>query len=240
MIEPQFTRLRALADPDHLPALSPEYLRAQPALGLGPLDPAPRILLLYGSLRERSYSRLVVEETARLLQHFGCKTRIFDPSDLPLPDQIADDGGIERAERTGVAQVRRVGGKDQVEIVEILAAELAAAERRDIDAAAARLSLRTRIGGVADMPVAGPRRIDDRVDASLCESGARGALGERRAADVAEAEEKDRGFCNCSIVAHVARPLHKVEPTFNLRLGPALLAMRHKDNGSGRGLPDGG
>ena len=91
MTEPQFTRLRALTDPDHLPALSCEYLRAQPALCLGPLDPAPRILLLYGSLRERSYSRLVVEETARLLQLFGCETRIFDPSDLPLPDQIADD-----------------------------------------------------------------------------------------------------------------------------------------------------
>src|SRR3546814_2621437 len=42
-------------------------------------------------LRERSYSRLVVEETARLLQLFGCETRIFDPSDLPLPDLIADD-----------------------------------------------------------------------------------------------------------------------------------------------------
>ena len=54
MTEPTYTRLRTLADLDHLPALSPEYLRAQPALGLGPLDPAPRILLLYGSLRERS------------------------------------------------------------------------------------------------------------------------------------------------------------------------------------------
>src|SRR3546814_3341388 len=91
MTEQTHSRLRALADPDHLPALSPQYLRAQPALGLGPLNPAPRILLLYGSLRERSYSRLVVEETARLLQLFGCETRIFDPSDLPLPDLIADD-----------------------------------------------------------------------------------------------------------------------------------------------------
>lgn len=53
--------------------------------------PPPRILLLYGSLRERSYSRLVVEEAARLLQAFGCETRIFDPSDLPLPDQMPDD-----------------------------------------------------------------------------------------------------------------------------------------------------
>ncbi|KAF0119043.1 MAG: NADPH-dependent FMN reductase, partial [Xanthobacteraceae bacterium] len=72
-----YTRLRPLADPQHIPALKPEYLHRQPALGLGPLDPPPRILLLYGSLRERSYSRLVVEEAARLLQLFGCETRIF-------------------------------------------------------------------------------------------------------------------------------------------------------------------
>src|SRR3546814_6354229 len=91
MTAPTFSRLRTLADPDHRPALSHEYIRSQPGLGLGALDPAPRILLLYGSLRERSYSRLVVEETARLLQLFGCETRIFDPSDLPLPDLIADD-----------------------------------------------------------------------------------------------------------------------------------------------------
>lgn len=84
-------RLRRLDAPDVLPALKPAYLDARPAHGLGPLDHPPRILLLYGSLRERSYSRLVVEESARLLQHFGCETRIFDPSDLPLPDQVAGD-----------------------------------------------------------------------------------------------------------------------------------------------------
>jgi arsenic resistance protein ArsH len=46
----------------------------------------PRILLLYGSLRERSYSRLVVEECVRLLLSMGAETRVFDPRDLPLPD----------------------------------------------------------------------------------------------------------------------------------------------------------
>ena len=46
----------------------------------------PRILLLYGSTRATSYSRLLVEEAARLLQRFGAETRIFDPSGLPLPD----------------------------------------------------------------------------------------------------------------------------------------------------------
>lgn len=84
-------RLRTLTDPDHLPALRREYVTQTPALGLGASDPPPRILLLYGSLRERSFSRFSVEEAARLLQFFGCETRIFDPSDLPLPDQIESD-----------------------------------------------------------------------------------------------------------------------------------------------------
>lgn len=85
------SRLRVLPDPQNLPALKPEYLHLRPALGLGDLDPPPRILLLYGSLRENSYSRLAVEEAARLLQLFGCETRIFDPSDLPPPDLITYD-----------------------------------------------------------------------------------------------------------------------------------------------------
>lgn len=51
----------------------------------------PRILLLYGSTRERSFSRLLVEEAARLLEHFGAQTRIFNPSGLPLPDDAPGD-----------------------------------------------------------------------------------------------------------------------------------------------------
>ncbi len=85
------SRLRPLSDPHDLPALDLSFVRTRPALGLGDLAHPPRILLLYGSLRERSYSRLVVEEAARLLQFFGCETRIFDPADLPLPDQVAGD-----------------------------------------------------------------------------------------------------------------------------------------------------
>ncbi|SDO59715.1 arsenical resistance protein ArsH [Pseudomonas arsenicoxydans] len=50
----------------------------------------PRILLLYGSTRERSFSRLMTEEAARLLQHLGAETRIFNPSELPLPDDVPD------------------------------------------------------------------------------------------------------------------------------------------------------
>ena len=50
----------------------------------------PRILLLYGSTRQRSFSRLVVQEAARLLEIFGAETRIFNPSSLPLPDDAED------------------------------------------------------------------------------------------------------------------------------------------------------
>lgn len=50
----------------------------------------PRILLLYGSLRARSYSRLASEEAARILRRLGAETRTFNPSGLPLPDD-ADD-----------------------------------------------------------------------------------------------------------------------------------------------------
>ncbi|CAM5475556.1 MULTISPECIES: arsenical resistance protein ArsH [Hyphomicrobiales] len=61
-----------------------------PSLGrlrvAAPSTHPPRILLLYGSLRERSYSRLLTFEAERLLKHFGAETRIFDPSGLPLPD----------------------------------------------------------------------------------------------------------------------------------------------------------
>jgi arsenic resistance protein ArsH len=51
----------------------------------------PRILLLYGSLRERSYSRLLTLEAERLLQYFGAETRVFNPHGLPLPDSVPAD-----------------------------------------------------------------------------------------------------------------------------------------------------
>ena len=51
----------------------------------------PRILLLYGSLRERSYSRLLTLEAERLLRHYGAETRVFDPLGLPLPDSVPAD-----------------------------------------------------------------------------------------------------------------------------------------------------
>jgi len=49
---------------------------------------APRILLLYGSLRERSYSRFLTLEAERILQRLGAETRVFDPRELPMPDSV--------------------------------------------------------------------------------------------------------------------------------------------------------
>lgn len=51
----------------------------------------PRFLMLYGSLRERSYSRLLTFEAARLLEAMGGEVRIFDPTGLPLPDGAPDE-----------------------------------------------------------------------------------------------------------------------------------------------------
>ena len=50
----------------------------------------PRILLLYGSVRARSFSRFLTFEAARLLERMGAETRIFDPSGLPLPDDASE------------------------------------------------------------------------------------------------------------------------------------------------------
>jgi len=50
----------------------------------------PRILLLYGSVRERSFSRFATEEAARLLEAMGAEVKIFNPSGLPLPDDTPE------------------------------------------------------------------------------------------------------------------------------------------------------
>lgn len=71
------------------PALAPEFADVPTLEKLAPpkvsIHP-PRILLLYGSLRERSFSRFLTYEAERLLQRMGAETRVFDPSGLPLPD----------------------------------------------------------------------------------------------------------------------------------------------------------
>lgn len=79
---------------DDLPAL---VVEAMPEIDVGMLKAPgdsghkPRILLLYGSLREQSYSRRAVEESARILRHLGCETKIFDPRGLPQPDGAEPD-----------------------------------------------------------------------------------------------------------------------------------------------------
>jgi arsenic resistance protein ArsH len=68
----------------HVP--TPEQLGPTAAVGH-----PPRFLLLYGSLRERSFSRFLTEEAARILQHFGGEVKIFDPTGLPMAGSVPED-----------------------------------------------------------------------------------------------------------------------------------------------------
>ncbi|WGY70483.1 arsenical resistance protein ArsH [Burkholderia cepacia] len=79
--------------PNELPQLDTESFRVPDAGQLRPASPSthpPRFLLLYGSLRERSLSRLLTEEAARLLTAMGAEVRVFNPSGLPLPDDAPE------------------------------------------------------------------------------------------------------------------------------------------------------
>ena len=78
---------------DHLPHLDLELFDRPSADKLASVPTVahpPRILLLYGSNRERSFSRLLTFEAARLLQAMGAETRIFNPSGLPQVDDAPD------------------------------------------------------------------------------------------------------------------------------------------------------
>ena len=78
---------------DTLPNVDADLIDIPSLEQLSPRAPTlhkPRILLLYGSTRERSFSRLVTQEAARLLNEFGAETKIFDPSGLPMPDDAPD------------------------------------------------------------------------------------------------------------------------------------------------------
>ena len=81
-------------DLSEMPNIKPNSLKPLniPALSvLGGPEHAPRILLLYGSVRENSYSRAAAEEGARVLRALGCETKTFNPSGLPLPDDAPID-----------------------------------------------------------------------------------------------------------------------------------------------------
>lgn len=80
--------------PDALPALRRELLAPPDPARLEPAGRAqhpPRILLLYGSLRDRSYSRLLVEEAARLLRVLGAEPRVYDPRGLPMANSVGPE-----------------------------------------------------------------------------------------------------------------------------------------------------
>ena len=82
----------AICDP--MPVLRAELLALPDPSRLEPAARAthpPRILLLYGSLRERSFSHLLVEEADRLLRAMGAETRIFDPRELPVANSVPKD-----------------------------------------------------------------------------------------------------------------------------------------------------
>lgn len=82
------------SDFSDLPNLDPALWRGvDPAAYAAPGDPGhpPRILLLYGSLRDQSYSRMAAEEGARILRLLGCETKFFDPAGLPLVDDANAD-----------------------------------------------------------------------------------------------------------------------------------------------------
>ena len=76
-----------------LPQIDVAHFRQPTAAELRLATPsihAPRIALLYGSLRPRSFSRLLTEEAARLLRAMGAEVKIFNPSGLPLPDDAPE------------------------------------------------------------------------------------------------------------------------------------------------------
>ena len=90
-------RIRPLKDPAYLPAFQSEFaqygegqtLAQSLDSSIGVSSHAPRILLLYGSLRPRAFSRLAVEEAARLLQFFGADTKFLTPRTCLCPTRPA-------------------------------------------------------------------------------------------------------------------------------------------------------
>ncbi|WP_300042808.1 NAD(P)H-dependent oxidoreductase [Paracoccus sp. M683] len=81
-----------------LPNLSPEALMPLDIPAVPRATHPPRILLLCGSLRERSCSRFATFEAERLLRHFGRETRVFHANGLPLPEDIMAGLFLDEAE----------------------------------------------------------------------------------------------------------------------------------------------
>ncbi len=89
---------------DHLPNIKADVFAVpstEQVFAGTPAKHKPRILLLYGSLRERSFSRLATEEASRILEVMGAETKMFNPRGLPLPD-------AEDASHPKVAELREL------------------------------------------------------------------------------------------------------------------------------------
>jgi arsenical resistance protein ArsH len=78
---------------ENLPNINPAQLDRPTVEQLAPVGESthpPRILMLYGSLRERSFSRFLTQEAARILEHFGAEVRIYDPTELPMAGSVSE------------------------------------------------------------------------------------------------------------------------------------------------------
>ncbi|UGQ48589.1 arsenical resistance protein ArsH [Massilia endophytica] len=78
----------------NLPNINAEQLKTPTVEQLAPegdLAHPPRILMLYGSLRERSFSRFLTFEAAHILRHFGAEVKIYDPTELPMVGSVPED-----------------------------------------------------------------------------------------------------------------------------------------------------
>jgi arsenical resistance protein ArsH len=70
--------------------MKPEDLVVEPPPWPSRAAHPPRILFLYGSLRARSYSRLLAEEAARVIEGLGAEARFFDPRELPVYGSVPE------------------------------------------------------------------------------------------------------------------------------------------------------
>ena len=80
-----------VVDLPNIEASAIQAIDIESLIGINDPRHPPKILVLYGSLRQRSFSKLASEEASRLLRWYGCEVRTFDPTGLPLPDAVDAD-----------------------------------------------------------------------------------------------------------------------------------------------------